>query len=147
MLPAHHAIITSLCKEGKVHSLILKNKLKNTRRGKSSGALSLTVATIDHGGNRGKHVNSNTNCRTNMLTATPIVGLTSVQSLMHIHIHVKTLLFLWDFRHNWNNLTKFSKNLKYQFSRISAGGSQKMFHSDTRRDLNLIFSFRGCLQK
>ena len=68
MLPAHHAIITSLCKEGKVHSLILKNKLKNTRRGKSSGALSLTVATIDHGGNRGKHVNSNTNCRTNIST-------------------------------------------------------------------------------
>jgi len=65
---AHHAVITGLCKEGKVQSLTLKNKLKNTRRGKSSGAFSLKVATIEQSGNWGKHVISNTNCRTNIST-------------------------------------------------------------------------------
>ena len=63
----------------------------------------------------------------NMLSVTPIVGLTLVQSLMYIHIHVKRLLFLWDFRHNWNNSTNFSENPKYQFSRISARWELRSF--------------------
>jgi hypothetical protein len=78
----------------------------------------------------------------NMLTATPIVGLTSVQSLMHIHIHVKRLLFLWDFRQNLNNSTNFSKNPKYQFSRISARREPKdvLFAHTKRFEPNILFS-------
>ena len=66
-----------------------------------------------------------------MLTVTPIEELISVQSLMYIQIHVKRLLLLWDFRHHWNDLTNFSKNLKYQFFKNVCPAGAKMFHSDT----------------
>jgi hypothetical protein len=88
MLPAHHAVIIGLCVKGTVQSLILKNKLKITRRATSSDAFSLTVATIDQGGYHGKHVNSNTNCRTNI--SRDITVHTSVR----VHIYVKRLIFL-----------------------------------------------------
>jgi hypothetical protein len=68
MLPAHHSVITGLCREGMVHSLILKNKLTNTRRATSSDAFPFTVATIDQGGYRDKRINSNTHCGFNIDT-------------------------------------------------------------------------------
>ena len=69
----------------------------------------------------------------------------SLQPLLYIYIHLKRLLFLWDFRHNWNKSTNFSKNPSV-FNNICLTGT-KLFHSDTRRDMNLILPFRGCLQK